>query len=266
MDRPVALHVRADVQLACFTPALFSTMLAPKIISYEVDDMVKFAGLLQRSRNASSLPGIIPTMIIAEFADGNLVAYENVDRYFEKFKPTVMPCVDSKLGNATLMHCPVGAAPCELDEEAIKAIRARYEDTSKKIVENYISRIDLSIITINIGQLYNQVILTPDNMGLNDQLRREVHHYIRLFHYKCSLVPLREMVHMGKIYSILTTFDEAETDDTRGMLAQISAPSSMVLTLTRSQRKSRDREYVLHCLAFLSSLKFDTNSAHDSYT
>lgn len=268
MERPVILHVRSsatDQNFASTSWTLICTLAVPRLDGvkcYDAADREIFESLLDSAENTSSLE-ILPTMtgqvVIAEFADGSMKAYENITRYLEIY-PSVQLC--SKVG-CKIDHSKPLPTPPEPTAADLEKLRTQHDDGVKKIVENYIGNVNRSLICSGILEIYNKVQHVRRGEAVPDDLRKEVHNYVRLTYYKCSVVTLRNREDMGKVVSVMSIFDEAETDDTRTMLAQVAAPAPMVVSLSRVQRRTRDRDYVLHCIAVFANLKFDHEDSMD---
>ncbi len=264
MNRPIVLHVRSSPDDYVFLntqDVLVSTLAHAEtgaVKCYDAIDMPAFISLIQRAENASSLQ-MLPVMsgqaVIAEFSDGRMKVYENITRYLEIY------CLKTEESPMAAVAVTSEAPPRPPTEEEIEQYMNSHEEGSKKIVQNYISHINMCIFSTNLVSIYNRVQKIPHGEQIPDVLRREAHNHARLTFYKCSIVPLRNAEDMGKIVSMMAIFDEAEIDDTRTILTQTVAPSSMILTLSRVQRRSRDREFTLHCLAILASLKFEEGSS-----
>lgn len=250
MDRPEHLHVRAspnDLQLLTARVQLISTLSSEKPDNLKIYDAVnaaEFNSLLGRAENATSLPS---KTVVAEFASGRLLAFDNVTRYLEMYGP-----YPASTPPPSPQCCRVAASPEEC--------RLAYEESCKKITEYYIERVNLTIVSMNPAGLYNRVQDLPEAVQVPPELRAAVYRFLRSIYYKSCVVPVRDRDQLSKMSSSLAIFEESETDDARSILAQASAPAPMLLTLSRTQKRTRDREYVLHCLAVAVSVKFDDDS------
>lgn len=239
---------------------LIASLAQPKIDGIkccDASDLDAFAVLLEHAEDKtslSSLPLSTGQLVIAEFAGSKFKVFENIARYLELYW-VPMVCTDpncKKDHSAT----PVTVPP-KLTAEDIEKYRDLHEDSCKKIVENYISHVNLLIVVSGLASMYNSTLDVPPGTEVPVELRRAILCYVRLVYNKTAIVPLRNREDSPRLFSMLAIMDEAEMDDTRTLVSQMSAPAPQILTLSRSQRKTRDREYLLHCIAFLAGLKFD---------
>lgn len=267
MDRPEVLHVRsspADLQFQSCRLLLIYTLSTPRpdgVKCYDAIDIELFASLLERVDNLKelSMPPLLTTdkhVVIAQFADGKMIAYESIVSYLDSFGVSIM-CTDPHCKKPHSKADTQTAAPAVVTEEQLEEMRNIHEDGVKKIVEHYTDYISNRIAAAGLISMYNRVRKLSDNEPVPDDLRREIHNYIKLTSYKCSVVPLRNREDTMRIITTLAVFDEAELDDVKASLSQSLAPAPGLLTFTRVQRRTRDRESVLHYLAFFASLKFD---------
>ncbi len=261
MNRPEVLHIRtspADLQFQSIKLLMY-TLAAPKadgIKCYDAVDDQQFREILSHCPEATD-----SSTVVAQFSEAEFVAYNTLSRYLERYSVSVF-CMEPncKLDHEKLAGGPPPPSPTE---EELEKMRCLHDEGCRKVVENYVAYVNRFIISSDLVRLYNRVQKVPIGEVIPDDLRREINCYIKMTYYKSSVVPLRSREDLSKVMSILTVFDEAESDDARSLLTQSVSPAPLVITLTRVQRRSRDRDYVLHCLAFFANLRFDSSDSHD---
>lgn len=236
MDRPVSLHIRTHR-----LPSLNRDALTTETVESHEDNDPEFLNMAK----ACSKSFMGEPLFIAKFADGRLVGFASNSQYSTRFHPP----------------------PREPESEpSLEDMRRADERAHKDVIENYLTRLDHEIISCNVASLYNRVLTTPEGSIIPEELRKTIANYVSLVHYKCELVPLRNPEIGSKICGFATLFEEARADDERAQIAAMtgSLPGAIII-LSRNQKRVRDREYVLNCIATLCNLKFDTSGHQDSH-
>lgn len=264
MDRPISLHVRSsptDPQFLGLRMQLIASLAQPKVDGlkcYDASDLDAFKHLLEHAENSTSLTSLPVSsgqLVIAEFSGGKMKVFENVARYLETYQ-VPMICTNPNCKKDHSTPPPTITSP-KLTVEDIEKYRDSHDDACKKIVESYVSHVNALIVVSGLAGMYNSTLDITPGTEVPPELRNAILNYVRLIYNKTAIIPLRNREDTARVLSMMAILDEAEMDDTRTLVSQMTAPAPQILTLSRSQRKSRDREYMLHCIAILASLKFD---------